>query len=117
MNKSTFEVFLPDRHAPICIEADSFTHFGCELVLHKDEEMVARSSDRGFVVRADLVRAARLDDGLLAGETVMPYVERIAPTEVAAFEMNPAPAWPFSAGVAVGVLVGLFVAGSLLVWL
>lgn len=91
MSNLIFSVFLPDRQAPIRIEADSFTHFGCELVLHKDDVVVARSSDRGFVVRDDLMRGSGM-------------VEHVGPATMSEFKVRPAPIWPFLSGAAIGVL-------------
>jgi len=110
MSKSTFAVYLPDRYAPVCVEADSFVYYGGELVLHKDEQMVGRSSDRGFLVRSDLVREHTLSDGLMPGQPA----EVIASAEAVDFKYKPAPVWPFSAGLAVGLLVGIGAAAALL---
>ncbi|MNZ84154.1 hypothetical protein D3C78_1029000 [compost metagenome] len=117
MSKSIFAVYLPDRYAPVCVEADSFVYYGGELVLHKDEQMVGRSSDRGFLVRSDLVREHTLSDGLLPGQPTKLNVELIAPAEAADFKLKPAAVWPFTAGVALGALVSFCAAVALLVWL
>ncbi|MEK2608968.1 hypothetical protein WLF18_07620 [Pseudomonas shirazensis] len=85
MSQKVFSVFLPDRRTPIRIEADSFHHYGCEMALHKGDVMVARSSDRGFVVRDDLVIESD-------------PVGQIEPVAVSAFKAHPAPVWPFLAG-------------------
>lgn len=85
MSQKIFAVFLPDRRLPIRIVADSFHHYGCEMALHKDDVMVARSSDRGFVVRDDLV--LEYDS-----------VEQVAPAVMSEIKAHPAPVWPFLAG-------------------
>ena len=115
MSKSTLTVYLPDRPLPICVEAESFKYFGCELALEKDGEIVARSSDRGFVVQSDLLRKPSLDYGVLPSDLGASCVELPAPARVAEFKTNPAPAWPFTAGLAVGVLSSACVAVGLLV--
>ncbi len=109
MSQSTFAVYLPDRYAPVCVEADSFVQYGGELVLHKDEQMVGRSSDRGFLVRSDLVREHTLSDGLMP---VQP-AELVAPAEATDFKLNSA-VWPFTAGIALGLLVGVGAAVAML---
>ncbi|WP_085725749.1 hypothetical protein [Pseudomonas sp. R37(2017)] len=109
MSKSTFAVYLPDRYAPVCIEADSFVYYGGELVLHKDEQMVGRSSDRGFLVRSDLVREHTLSDGLMPGQPA----ELFAPAEAANLKLSSA-VWPFAAGLALGLLLGIGTAVALL---
>ncbi|WP_148169489.1 hypothetical protein [Pseudomonas chlororaphis] len=101
MSQKVFSVFLPDRRSPIRIEADSFHHYGCEMALHKGEVMVARSSDRGFVVRDDLV----LD---------FDSVDQIAPLAVSEIKAHPAPVWPFLAGAGTALAI-LCVAASWLV--
>lgn len=93
MSKSMFSVYLPDRPLPIRIEADGFKYFGCELVLEKGEEIVARSSDRGFVVRSDLE------------SSVNALAEPLSLSElVTGTKTNLAPVWPFLAGVALSAL-------------
>lgn len=110
MSKSTFAIYLPDRYAPVCVEADSFVYYGGELVLHKDEQMVGRSSDRGFLVRSDLVREHTLSDGLMPRQPT----ELIGPAEAVDFKYKPATVWPFTAGLALGLLVGI---GAAVAWL
>lgn len=89
MSSSVFAVYLPDRRAPIHIEADSFAALGCEVVLHKNGDVIARTSDRGFVVRTDLMREG----------DPSPVVEVLAPSALSEFKPNPTPVWPFLAGV------------------
>ena len=115
MSKSTLTVYLPDRPLPICVEADTFKYFGCELVLEKDGEIVARSSDRGFVVQSDLLRKLSLDYGVQPSDLAASCVDLPAPARLATFKTNPAPTWPFSAGLAVGVLSSACVAVGLLI--
>ena len=115
MSKSTLTVYLPDRPLPICVEAESFKYFGCELALEKDGEIVARSSDRGFVVQSDLLCKPSLDYGVLPSDRDASCMELPAPARVAEFKTNPAPAWPFTAGLAVGVLSSACVAVALLI--
>ena len=114
MSKSTFAVFLPDRHAPICVEADSFAYYGCDLSLLCGEQMVARTSDRGFLVRSDLLRKPSLEAGALPTELIESRAEPIGTAMLSEFKTHPAPAWPFSVGVAVGVLSSASVAIALL---
>lgn len=99
MTQKTYTVFLPDRPLPICIEADDFAHLGCELVLRKGDEAVARTSDRGFVVRTDLARESCANAELLLWAPERSTVESIAPGAVAEIKSNPAPIWPFITGV------------------
>ncbi|MFP3680596.1 hypothetical protein SB725_26235 [Pseudomonas sp. SIMBA_041] len=110
MSQSTFAVYLPDRYTPVCIEADSFVHYGGELVLHKDEQMVGRSSDRGFLVRSDLVREHTLSDDLMPGQPE----GLVASAETIDFQYKPATVWPFTAGLAFGLLVGIGTSVALL---
>jgi len=110
MSQSTFVVYLPDRYTPVCIEADSFVQYGGELVLYKDEQMVGRSSDRGFLVRSDLVRQHTLSDGLMPRQPA----ELIGPGAAADFQYKPATVRPFTAGLALGLLVGI---GASVAWL
>lgn len=115
MSKSTLTVYLPDRPLPLCVEADTFKYFGCELALEKDGEIVARSSDRGFVVQSDLLREPTLGYGVQPIDRVESCVALPAPARLAEFKTNPAPAWPFSVGMAVGVLSSGCVAVALLI--
>jgi hypothetical protein len=110
MSQSTFAVYLPDRYAPVCVEADSFVYYGGELVLHKDEQIVGRSSDRGFLVHSDLVRDHTLSEGLMPGQPA----ELIASAEAFDFKYKPAAVWPFTAGLALGLLAGVGAAVALL---
>ncbi|MCU7647137.1 hypothetical protein [Pseudomonas piscis] len=103
MTQKTYTVFLPDRPSPICVEADDFAVFGCELVLHKGDKAVARTSDRGFVV---LTEAARESCAVAKGSTPAhaACIESIAPSAVAEVKANPALSWSFFAGAAFGAL-------------
>lgn len=107
MTQKTYTVFLPDRPLPICIEADDFAHLGCELVLRKGDEAVARTSDRGFVVRTDLAHESCANAELLPWTPKRPTVEPNAPGAVAEIKSHPAPVWPFLAGVG-AALAGLY---------
>jgi len=114
MTQKTYTVFLPDRPLPICIEADDFAPLGCELVLRKGDEAVARTSDRGFVVRTDLARESCADAELLPWQLKRPTVEPIAAGAIAEIKSHPAPVWPFMAGVG-AALACLYGVGSWLV--
>lgn len=94
MSKQVFSVFLPDRRSPIRVEAEKFRYFGLELALENGDEVVARSSDRGFVVRDDAV--IDFDSGLEA-----------ASIAVSDIKSHPAPVWPFLAGAG-AALAGLY---------
>lgn len=115
MSKSTLTVYLPDRDLPLCIEADGFKYFGCELVLEKDGEIVGRSSDRGFVFKSELLRKPSLEAGTPSTEWVQSTLGQVATAEISAFHPHPAPLWPLSMGMALGVLASACVAGVLLV--
>jgi len=114
MTQKTYTVFLPDRPLPICIEADDFAPLGCELVLRKGDEAVARTSDRGFVVRTDLAHESCADAERLPWQSKRPSVEPIAPGAIAEIKSHPAPVWPFMAGVG-AALACLYGVGSWLV--
>lgn len=101
MTDRTYTVFLPDRPLPICIEADDFAALGCEVVLRKGDEVVARTSDRGFVVRTDLARVSCANAEQLPWG---PSVEHLVPGAVAEMTCHPAPVWPFLTGVSVACL-------------
>lgn len=97
MSQTTFAVFLPDRSLPIRIEADDFAVFGCDLVLRKGEKVVARTSDRGFVVRTDVAAESIVEAERLSTRPTA-LAKSIAPAAVSRFKINPAPVWPFLAG-------------------
>lgn len=97
MSQTTFAVFLPDRSLPIRIEADDFAVFGCELVLRKGEEVVARTSDRGFVVRTDVAAKSIVEAERLSTRPSA-LAKSVAPAAVSRLKSNPAPLWPFLAG-------------------
>ncbi|WMJ01382.1 hypothetical protein RBU55_07465 [Pseudomonas chlororaphis subsp. aurantiaca] len=105
MTQNTYTVFLPDRPLPICVEADAFAVFGCELVLSKDGNAVARTSDRGFVVQTDLARESCANAERLSWELKRPTVEPIATGTVAEIKSHPSPVWPFLAGVGVAFVL------------
>lgn len=109
MTQNTYTVFLPDRPMPICVEADDFAVFGCEVVLRKDGNAVARTSDRGFVVQTDLARESCANAERLPWEQMRPTVESIAPAAIAEIKSHPAPVWPFlaGAGTALAALYGV----------
>lgn len=89
---SLYHSVMPKRSV-IRIEADSFTHYGCEMVLYKGDVVVARSSDRGFVVRDDLVCESD-------------SVDQLAPAAVTEFKVRSVPlrfAIPGRCGYPVGV--------------
>ncbi|MGE1083097.1 hypothetical protein ACQJ0O_12795 [Pseudomonas shirazensis] len=104
MTQRTFTVFLPDRPLPICIEADDFAVYGCELVLRKGDEAVARTSDRGFIVRTDLAQSSCDNAELLPWMPRRPRVEGIAAGAVTALKTSSAPVWPFVCGAAITLL-------------
>lgn len=114
MTQNTYTVFLPDRPLPICVEADDFAVFGCELVLRKGSEAVARTSDRGFVVRTDLARESCANAERLPWEPKRPRVEPLAAGAVAELKSSPAPVWSFLAGAGTA-LAALCVAARWLV--
>ncbi|NER61710.1 hypothetical protein G3435_20655 [Pseudomonas sp. MAFF212428] len=110
MSQTTYTVFLPDRPLPIRIEADSFVSLGCELVLHKGQEMVARTSDRGFVVRTDLALESCSQAESLHVNAAGVRVEHIAPATMSELKGGAAPVWWFLAGavvVGIATVVGL----------
>lgn len=100
MTQRTFTVFLPDRPLPIRVEADDFAVYGCELVLRKGDEAVARSSDRGFIVRTDLAQDSCENAELLPWMPRRPRVEGITAGAVTALKSSPSPLWPFVCGAA-----------------
>jgi|GEM_PF-2674108 len=109
MTQNSYTVFLPDRPLPICVEADDFAVFGCEVVLRKDGNAVARTSDRGFVVQTDLARESCANAERLPWEQTLPTVEAIAPAVIEEIKSHPHPVWPFltGAGAALAALYGV----------
>lgn len=113
MTQNTYTVFLPDRPLPICVEADDFAVFGCELVLRKGSEAVARTSDRGFVVRTDLARESCANAERLPWDLKRPHAAPLTAGAVANLKPRPAPVWPFLAGAGTAFAILSFAASWL----